>query len=92
MEWEKMEKLLANIENCCKVTKQKTKDQTSRLSEIKIKTEMKINELRNIFKGPTEKYLCTIDKLQYEISKIEAYSCFEDGKQKLVSQIMCSCY
>lgn len=87
-----MEKVLANIEICCKVTKQKTKDQTSRLSEIKIKTEIKINELRNIFKKPTEKYLCTIDKLQNEIAKIEANSCFEDGKQKLVSLIMCSYY
>lgn len=92
MEWENMEKVLANINQCYELTKQKTKEQNSRLNEIKIKTELKINELQNIFKRPIEEYLCTIDQLKNKIAKIEAYSCFEDKKQKLVGFIMYSHY
>lgn len=58
--------------------------QKARIDEIKTETTLKIKEIQIILKGSTGEYLHTIDKLQNQVSKVEAYSCFEDGKLKLV--------
>lgn len=55
------------------------------MDEIKAETTLKIEEIRFTLRGSTEEYLHIIDKLQNQVSKIEAYSCFEDEKLKLVN-------
>lgn len=80
-----MEKSLFDIKSHYEETKRNTYQQKSRLHDIQSETTLKINETQNIFKRPTEEYLRTIDKLQNQICKIEAYACFEDGKIKLVN-------
>lgn len=80
----KMEKALFHIQSHYEETKRNTLQQKSQLHEIQTDTTLKIDETKNIFKRPTEEYLRTIEKLQDQICKIEAYACFEDGKLKLV--------
>ncbi|KAF0766982.1 coiled-coil domain-containing protein 83-like [Aphis craccivora] len=83
-----MEKILAEKLRCCDETKTYKYQQKSVLSQIKSETKLKLNDLRRILKAPAEEYLNTIDKLQNQISKIEAYSCFENDQLNLMSSIM----
>lgn len=80
-----MENVLADIQRRYSDIKLNIDKLKCRPLEIKNETISKIEEIRKILKGPTEEYLATIEKLQNQISKIEAYSCFEDGKFKLVN-------
>ncbi|XP_060847536.1 interaptin-like isoform X2 [Rhopalosiphum padi] len=84
----KLEKILAEKLRCCDETKTYKYQQKSVLSKIKSETKLKLNDLRRILKAPAEEYLNTIDKLQNQISKIEAYSCFENDQLNHLSSIM----
>ncbi|XP_022170353.1 uncharacterized protein LOC111033754 isoform X2 [Myzus persicae] len=84
----KLEKILAEKLRCCDEIKTYKYQQKSVLGNIKSETKLKINELRRILKAPAEEYLNTINKLQNQISKIEAYSCFENDQLKHMSSIM----
>jgi len=83
----KLEKTLADNLRCCDETKTYKYQQKSALDKIKSETKLKINDLRRNLKAPAEAYLNTIDKLQNQISKIEAYSCFENDQLKLVNTL-----
>lgn len=80
-----MENILEDLQRRFEETKRKKDQQMSQLELIKTEMISKINEVRNILKGPADEYLRTLNQLQNRISKIEAYSCFEDGKLKLVT-------
>lgn len=84
-----MENILAEKLRCCDETKTYKYQQKSVLSQIKSETKLKLNDLRRILKAPAQEYLNTIDKLQNQISKIEAYSCFENDQLNLVNTITC---
>jgi len=83
------EKILAEKLRCCDETKTYKYQQKSVLSQIKSETKLKLNDLRRILKAPVDEYLNTINKLQNQISKIEAYSCFENDQLNLVNTITC---
>jgi len=83
----KLEKILAEKLRCCDETKTYKYQQKSVLSKIKSETKLKLNDLRRILKAPAEEYLNTIDKLQNQISKIEAYSCFENDQLNHVNTL-----
>lgn len=83
-----MEVILGDIQKRCDETKRKTNEQKHRLDNLHNETLCKIKEIRDILRGPTQQYLRTMDKLENQISKIEAYACFEDGKTKLVNKLM----
>ncbi|CAI6357113.1 unnamed protein product [Macrosiphum euphorbiae] len=84
----KLEKILEEKLRCCDEIKTYKYQQKSVLGKIKSETKLKINDLRRILKAPAEEYLNTINKLQNQISQIEAYSCFENDQLKLMSSIM----
>lgn len=85
----KLEKILEEKLRCCDEIKTYKYQQKSVLGKIKSETKLKINDLRRILKAPAEEYLNTINKLQNQISQIEAYSCFENDQLKLVNIISC---
>lgn len=84
-EYENMQNILINIQNCYKETKEKKNQQLLHLDEIKTSTASKINENKDILNSLANEYLRTLKKLQNQISKLEALSYFEDKKLKLVS-------
>ncbi|XP_025194269.1 putative leucine-rich repeat-containing protein DDB_G0290503 [Melanaphis sacchari] len=84
----KLENILAENLRCCDEIKTYKYQQKSMLTKIKSETKLKISDLRRILKAPAEEYFNTIDKLQNQISKIEAYSCFENDQLNLMSSIM----
>jgi len=83
----KLETILAEKLRCCDEIKTYKFQQKSVLDKIKSETKLKIDHLRRVLKAPAEEYLNTISKLQNQISKIEAYSCFENEQLKLVITI-----
>ncbi|KAL5237034.1 hypothetical protein ACI65C_004444 [Semiaphis heraclei] len=83
-----LETILAEKLRCCDEIKTYKYQQKSVLGKIQSETKLKINELRRVLKAPAEEYLNTINKLQNQISKIEAYSCFENEQLKHISSIM----
>lgn len=87
IEQSKLEKNLAETLRCCDEIKTRKYQQKSVLGNIHTKTKLKINDLHRALKAQTDEYLNTIDKLQNQISKIEAYSCFEKEKMKLVNTL-----
>lgn len=85
-----LETILAEKLRCCDEIKTYKYQQKSVLGKIQSETKLKINELRRVLKAPAEEYLNTINKLQNQISKIEAYSCFENEQLKHVITITCN--
>lgn len=83
----KLEKILEEKLRCCDEIKTYKYQQKSVLGKIKSETKLKINDLRRILKAPAEEYLNTINKLQNQISQMEAYSCFENDQLKHVNTI-----
>jgi len=83
-----MEKDFANLQRRLEETIKKKNQQITRLDEIKIDMLSKISEERDLLTGPADEYLRIIDRLQNQISKIEAFSCFENGKLKHVNSIL----
>ncbi|XP_015372765.1 PREDICTED: golgin IMH1-like [Diuraphis noxia] len=83
-----LETILAEKLRCCDEIKTYKYQQKSVLDKIKSETKLKINDLRRVLKAPAEEYLNTINKLQNQISKIEAYSCFENEQLTHMSSIM----
>jgi len=81
----RMENILEDLQRRFEEAKRKKDQQMSQLEPIKSDMISKINAVRDILKGPADEYLRTLNQLQNRISKIEAYSCFEDGKLKLVT-------
>lgn len=79
--------VLYGIQKRCIETKRNTDEQKHRLDNLQNETACKIKEIRDILREPTEEYLRIMDKLQNQISKIEAHACFEDGKTKLVNKL-----
>lgn len=67
----------------------KINQQKSQLDDLKAKTSLKLKNNWRILNELTEENLRTTDKLQNEVSKIEAYSCSEEGKLKLVIALTC---
>lgn len=81
-----MEKVFGDIQKRREETKRNIDDKKHRLDNIINEANSKINEIQDILKKPTEEYLRTMDKIQIQISKIEAHACFEEGKIKLVNK------
>lgn len=76
--------MLFDLQNRFDETSQKKNLQTKQLDQIKTDINLEINNYRDALKGPVDEYLCTLDRLQNQTSKLEAFSCFEDGKLDLV--------
>uniref|UniRef100_A0A2S2RAA9 Uncharacterized protein n=1 Tax=Sipha flava TaxID=143950 RepID=A0A2S2RAA9_9HEMI len=85
-ELEKLEKVSADIQYTYDETSRIANEHKSRLDKINTETDLKINKTRVFLNGLTEEYLDTLDKLQNEVSKIEAESCFEDEQLSLVNK------
>lgn len=84
-EHQRMERVLSDLQRQHDETKRKKEQQLSQLETIKADTNAEIIEIRSVLKGPADEYLRTLNQLQNRISKIQAYSCFEDGKLKHVT-------
>lgn len=82
-----MKKASDDIQSSYAETKLNINQQKSRLDEIISETALKINKTRVFLNGLTEEYLITIDKLQNEVSKLEAASCFENDTLTIVNTI-----